>query len=210
MDPTHHPTDPPPDESAPPLDELKTDETATDSGAARWISFGLLTSLMLVVLFFRPLSMFVEKSVVTYHCNRAVEAYANGDRRLAIREIDEALKWLPDSPQLLYLRAQIHAASGSWSASLVDYDRLVTELAPHYARAYLGRSRVYRETGDYDKSLADLQRVTELAPTTDRLTAGEVAYERSLVHHAQGKPAEAAREEAKASELGYSPSGEMR
>ena len=205
MDPTPNSPESPPEESAPPAQEVNTDDAASQLATPRWLWFGLLTGLMLVVLFLRPIQRFTQLAVVTYHGQRAEEAFVGGNITAAIEEVNAALEWMPSAPQLIYLRAQLYAADEDWSSSLEDYNRLIDRLAPLFARAYLGRAHVYRRTGAFDKAHADLERVMNLSPTIDQRVTGEILYQRSLLYLAEGNAELATPDLAESRRLGYRP-----
>lgn len=116
---------------------------------------------------------------VTWWADRAEEKLIEDDFQAAEENIEKALAWMPDSPQLLYLRAQIRQQAHDLQGALADYDQVIAA-APKFAPAYSARADVRRRLGLYHEALEDLNQVIQLRPADDPQPLNHRAYIRAL------------------------------
>ena len=81
--------------------------------------------------------------------------------------------------------------------AIEDYTTSI-ELDPGIADAWYNRGCSWYEVGDYDRSIADLTRAIELAPTN-----GLYHGQRSLVYHFNDQPELAEADQERCDELRY-------
>jgi tetratricopeptide (TPR) repeat protein len=105
--------------------------------------------------------------------------YLDRDLPAAIDKLDRGLAWFPDDSMLILMRAQFRSENQDLAGSLADYDRVIA-LAPEFAEAYTGRSRVYQRLDRHAEAIADLERARDLRPAREALPLNNLAYARAL------------------------------
>ncbi|MDE6225288.1 MAG: tetratricopeptide repeat protein, partial [Muribaculaceae bacterium] len=86
-------------------------------------------------------------------------AYQNLEKpQLAIADYDSALAQLPDNRSILFNKAIALEDVKDYEGAAESYEKLL-KAHPNFDNAYLGRARLYLQTGDTVAALADLDKV---------------------------------------------------
>ncbi len=124
---------------------------------------GLSTEQMIVALF-----------------NRGQASLTSEQPGKAIEDFDALLKLAPDDKEALFTRGIARRQLKQYDGAIADFDRLLTMNYQPAAKIYLHRSMAYFQSGDKEKTLADLQQANALDPKNpvimDRLWKTERLY----------------------------------
>jgi tetratricopeptide (TPR) repeat protein len=88
---------------------------------------------------------------------------AQGDRKQALRFLDQALDMDPGSPELVARYGEVLCDEAATPAALARFERAL-ELDPRYAPAFLGRARCLGRLGRTREALADAVQAASLDP----------------------------------------------
>ena len=114
-----------------------------------------------------------------WYARQAKKKLLSDDMPGALADLDMALHWAPDQPEIFFQRAQYRQESQDLKGSLEDYNKLIL-LAPNFARAYAGRSVVYQRLEQHRRAIDDLNKAISLRPTDDHELLNHRAYTRAL------------------------------
>ncbi|PZG19710.1 tetratricopeptide repeat protein [Nonomuraea aridisoli] len=128
------------------------------------------------------------------YVNRSGLRVAAGDHAAARRDVELGLALTPADPHLLCVLGQVELAEHRHAEALAAFERAL-ELAPDLAAAWAGRGELAYERGDHEGALAAFDRALKLEETP------ELLFNRSMVHRAAGRAAEARRDLLRAAEL---------
>ena len=70
---------------------------------------------------------------------------------------------------MLTSRGFLRSEQKAWSEALADFNEVIA-LRPDYAQAFVGRGRVYVETGQLDQALSDLNAALSMNATVRKLS----------------------------------------
>jgi tetratricopeptide (TPR) repeat protein len=124
---------------------------------------------------------FTRTTMASHHASQVRHCVEKGSLDDALSEVNEALAWLPEDASLVYLRAQLHCRQQQWEPALADLNRLVDDLAPEFAGAYLNRSLLLFQMGEFEKAMVDADRAVALSPPGDGQLLKHRAYISALV-----------------------------
>lgn len=86
-----------------------------------------------------------------------------GDSKLALADLNEALRLAPDHLGAHLQRAELHAASGDTKTALASYDR-AAETFPTVAVVFNDRGALRRSSGNLDGAISDFTRAVQIDP----------------------------------------------
>jgi tetratricopeptide (TPR) repeat protein len=86
-----------------------------------------------------------------------------GDSKLALADLNEAIRLAPDHLGAQLQRAEIHSASGDTNTALASYDR-AAETFPNVAVVFNDRGALRRATGNLDGAISDFTRAVQIDP----------------------------------------------
>jgi len=141
----------------------------------RW-SLILLTLFALCAVYHREVTKAACRFVANRHANAASGLLVDENIAGALAKVEQALRWLPNDSALVYLRGQIFAEDENWEASLRDYTRVIEELAPEFAFAYVKRAAVHEQMGNYVLAMDDLKQAMKLSPPDEPSLLNHHAY----------------------------------
>jgi tetratricopeptide (TPR) repeat protein len=141
----------------------------------RW-SLVLLTLFALCAVYHREVTKAACRFVANRHANAASGLLVDENIAGALAKVEQALRWLPNDSALVYLRGQIFAEDENWEASLRDYTRVIEELSPEFAFAYVKRAAVHEQMGDYVLAMEDLKQAMNLSPPDEPSLLNHHAY----------------------------------
>jgi tetratricopeptide (TPR) repeat protein len=125
-----------------------------------------LTRLMIVLLIAITVGpcVYVEapREVARWYLAAAREEREAGRNDVAEKKLEQALKWTPDSADLLLERARWRLFDGDLKAALADCQR-VAELRPDDFRMLFVRSFVLQQLGRHDEAQADWKAIDRLS-----------------------------------------------
>jgi tetratricopeptide (TPR) repeat protein len=151
----------------PPTFDDDAPTTATSLTARRRRAVRALLALFAVgalgvVLLQTSLRERANKLISSWLLNRAMEKYLADDLPGALAELDRAVAWSPDSPDVFALRADVRLAANDLPGSLADCNKLIG-LAPKFAPAYVRRGYVYQRLERHREAIDDATRSIELS-----------------------------------------------
>ena len=117
--------------------------------------------------------------VARWYLERAEEKFNANDIEGALANVDRAVSWLPDAPEVYYLRAHYREKAHDLQGSLDDYNKLV-EMSPSFAAAYAGRSVVYQRLERHRDAIDDVSKAIQLRPRNDHTLLNHRAYTRAI------------------------------
>jgi tetratricopeptide (TPR) repeat protein len=120
-------------------------------------------------------------SIAKWYFERAKDRYSSDDLPGALEDLDRAIGWMPDEPQLYQHRAYYRQKANKLDGSLEDYNRLI-EINPNDASAYAGRSTVYQRLERHREAIDDLTRAIQLRPKNDHALLNHRAYTRAIAN----------------------------
>jgi Tfp pilus assembly protein PilF len=113
----------------------------------------------------------------------AVEAREQGDKAAAYRQLEETMRWIPNSRQLFARRAQWRLADGQQEQALADAER-VMQLSGESAEACRAYGRFLQRAGQFREAVAYWKKVdqqSQLSGKPSRSQAlNELAYAQAL------------------------------
>jgi tetratricopeptide (TPR) repeat protein len=119
--------------------------------------------------------------IANWYLKRAEDRYLSDDLPGALADLDRAIRWMPDAPELYQHRAHYRQKAHDLPGSLEDYNRLI-EINPNYASAYTGRSTVYQRMERHREAIDDLTRAIQLRPKSDHALLNHRAYTRAIAN----------------------------
>lgn len=161
------------------------------------------------------------------HYNRGNARYQLGQYREALTDFQAAISLDPDNPDYLHHKGLAYEGCGEVHAAISYYEEALRRDPGHhpsrfhagrmyhvdgqYERAlehfnggvppdealHEARGLVYRDMGDYNKALADFDKVIEIEPTK-----GQHSYNRGVVFHRMGREQDAIEDLSRAIEFG--------
>ena len=121
---------------------------------------------------------------------RGLEYAKRGQAEVALADVDKAIALKNDDRDSYLLRAELYTKKGDTEKAIADLTR-AADLAPEYALGpYSNRVLLYEHTSQYDRALADYDKLLSLSPGspyyTDRRAAlmEKLARERSVLQGA--------------------------
>ena len=108
--------------------------------------------------------------------------YALGDCNKAITDLTQAIELNPKFAEAYNNRAYVHMVEKDYAAALPDLDRAI-QLRPDYVNARMNRGDIYNYyyAIDYERAVADYDRVLEIDPNAPNYTpSAAIAYWRSI------------------------------
>lgn len=151
------------------------------AGQVVWIIRALLVLACLGLLVSMTLKGIGPDYIANWYVKRAEDRFLSDDLPGAIAELDRAISWMPDAPELYQQRAYFRQKNNDLSGSLDDYNRLI-EINPNYAAAYTGRSTVYQRMERHREAIDDLTRAIQLRPKDDHTLLNHRAYTRAIAN----------------------------
>ncbi|MEM7200044.1 MAG: tetratricopeptide repeat protein [Planctomycetota bacterium] len=94
---------------------------------------------------------------------RAQAAFGEGQKELALAEVDRALRLDPEHAAARKLRGLIHESRDAYADALTDLGAYL-DVVPDDAEGWLARGRVFHRSGQGERALEDLRRAADLAP----------------------------------------------
>ncbi len=105
------------------------------------------------------------------------KALAEGDLSTALEDAQRALAAEPNEALFHMLRGDIRAAQSRWDDALINYRRAV-DRNPGYFYPYMRRGIAFRQVGDKQMAMGDLERSIQLLPSAPALNVlGELKLE---------------------------------
>ncbi len=96
----------------------------------------------------------------------------------AIRDLTEAIKRLPNTPENFANRGGVYLLKGDTDRAIADYSRAVA-LNPNYAGVFFKRSKIFLDRGNLEAALADINEAVRSAPDNpEALVQRGLIYER--------------------------------
>lgn len=117
--------------------------------------------------------------IAHWYLKRAEQDYRAENLPGALANADQAQSWLPDAPEIYYLRAHYREQAKDFSGSLEDYNKLI-EMRPSFASAYSGRSVVYQRMERHREAIDDVSKAIQLRPRNDHTLLNHRAYTRAI------------------------------
>ncbi len=121
-----------------------------------------------------------EDQMIVALFNRGEALLVDNQPGRALEDFDAILKLKPDDGEALYTRAIARRQLKQYPAAIADFDRLIGMGYQPLAKTYLQRSMAHYQSGNKEKTLADLREANKLAPDdlqiSDRLWKTERAY----------------------------------
>ncbi len=113
----------------------------------------------------------------------AIETRQRGEKQRAYRQLDEAMQWIPGSPQLLGTRAQWRLADGQREEAFADAQRML-ELSGESTAGYREYGRFLQTAGQFAEAVAYWKKVDQKSQLSGRpsrsIALNELAYSRAL------------------------------
>jgi tetratricopeptide (TPR) repeat protein len=104
------------------------------------------------------------REVARWYLAAAQVERAAGHKELADKQLSEAMRWIPDEPQMLLTRAAWQMENGDLESALATCNRVV-ELRPEDFNALFARSHVLDRLGKEAEALADWKTIDRLSQT---------------------------------------------
>ena len=98
------------------------------------------------------------REVARWYRDAAVEAQLNQDNITAIEQLDKAIGWSDEDPDLYFRRARFKLELCQWESGLEDCDR-VRQLAPDFVEIGIIRSQFLMHLKRYESAIAELKEV---------------------------------------------------
>jgi tetratricopeptide (TPR) repeat protein len=151
------------------------------NGPIVWIIRTLLVLAGMALLVSLALQGIGPDYIAKWYQKRAEDRFDRDDVSGAIADLDRAIAWTPEAPDLYRQRAYCREKSHDLAGSLEDYNRLI-EISPNYAKAYAGRSTVYQRMERHREAIDDVTRAIELRPKNDHVLLNHRAYTRAIAN----------------------------
>jgi tetratricopeptide (TPR) repeat protein len=132
----------------------------------------LIVVLGLLLLWQRP-----DKTKAEAFYNRGLERAESGDRRGAIGDYSQAIRFNPSDPRAHYQRGNAYYDQGELDAAIADYTRAIQRNS-NYVEAYYNRGLAKYDRQDPRGAIEDFNQVIRLNPKE----AGAY-YQRGLAYH---------------------------
>jgi tetratricopeptide (TPR) repeat protein len=98
--------------------------------------------------------------------NRALALSANGDRRGACRDLEEAAKLAPDRYDIALILASLYERAGEFKKAETSYDKAIS-IRPNKLNLKLDKCQFYLRTKHFHEAIKDLDKVYNMAPSND-------------------------------------------
>jgi tetratricopeptide (TPR) repeat protein len=85
-----------------------------------------------------------------------------GEHELAIADLDQAIQFVPDDPEIYFNRGTAYYMSGDGDHAIADLSQAI-QLDPNDDNSYAARGKVYETRGDTQKAIADFKKILEIS-----------------------------------------------
>lgn len=117
--------------------------------------------------YFQRLSLTYSSKNLAFLYARRAQLYALAfDYDAARTDINQALSFLTNHPELYAIRGDIHMLTYEWDEAMDDYNRAIRRCST-CARPYFARGVLFYTRADRDAARADFERYLQLAPLQD-------------------------------------------
>ncbi len=134
-----------------------------------------------ILLWQTPLHKHASRMVSGWLMDRAMDKYMADDAEGALRDLDRAAFWFPDSPDVYERRAEVRLAANDVLGSLADCNKQIS-LDPQDAGAYLRRAHVKQRLERHQEAIEDATMGVDLAGPFDATALNSRAYIRALAN----------------------------
>jgi tetratricopeptide (TPR) repeat protein len=121
----------------------------------------------------------IKQSIAEWLVQGAMRNMMLDDVDGAIRDLDRAIAWCDEAPEIYKMRGQLRLEKGNVAGSLEDFTR-ATELSPRDSHAYLMRASALQRLQKHEAAIAEVTKAMEIHGEADATLLNSRAYFRAL------------------------------
>ena len=129
--------------------------TVTPSSPRRGRWAGRVAILIAALITLGPVVYFgLPAEIARWHVAAGMEMWENGRRQEALAQLEAALRWTEDNPDIYVCRADWWLNDGQYEKALEDYNRALA-LEPNHFGAFVQRCEAYQHLGRHAEAIRD-------------------------------------------------------
>jgi tetratricopeptide (TPR) repeat protein len=121
----------------------------------------------------------IKQSIAEWLVQGAMRNLMLDDVDAAIRDLDRAIAWCDEAPEIFKMRGHARLEKGDVQGSVEDFTK-VTELTPRDAEAFLMRATALQRLQQHEAAIADLNKAIEIHGDVSPMLLNSRAYFRAL------------------------------